>query len=245
MWVLITLVVIILVSSAYGKFSGSEAQRLNAANWGFPYWLMYPIALYELAISLLFLVGKRNYGSVGLGLMMIVAAGVHLLNNEALYMIGNAVIILFAAGIYFIDRKLKQNGVEDPTSELAPKLEMRGVTPVIPVDDIEKAIDFYTDKLGFENTYDSSEYQQGPLDYVVLRRGEACLHFQLFDSLNGITMPMLKFPVKNIEVLFQELSEKKVTKEGKSVEKTLWNTKEFAFYDPFMTGITFYESVRQ
>ncbi|GAB5400211.1 MAG: hypothetical protein Aureis2KO_17960 [Aureisphaera sp.] len=117
--------------------------------------------------------------------------------------------------------------------------------PVIPVDNMNKAIRFYCDKLGFENTYDSNEYEEGPINYLVLCRKNVCLHFQLFDSIEDITMPFLKFPVRNIEALYAEFREKEAIDESRKIQNTAWNTKEFAMYDPFMTGLTFYESLKK
>jgi len=60
----------------------------------------------------------------------------------------------------------------------------------------------------------------------------------------GIYRPILRFLIKNTETLFQEYKTKGVFHEQTVLRETPWNTKEFAFYDLDMNGLTFYEDVK-
>jgi len=58
-----------------------------------------------------------------------------------------------------------------------------------------------------------------------------------------IERPMLRIVTQNIEALHREYSEKDVFHAHTPLPETAWGTKEFAFYDPFKNGLTFYRDV--
>ena len=54
---------------------------------------------------------------------------------------------------------------------------------------------------------------------------------------------MLRIVTQNIESLFQEYGDKNIFNPHTLLRETAWGTKEFAFYDPFKNGLTFYRDV--
>lgn len=121
----------------------------------------------------------------------------------------------------------------------SPKLVQ--VNPVLPVSNMEASIQFYEQKLGFKNVYDSSQYDTGGLNYAVMCRQSICLHLQLFDQLNE--QPQIRIQVQQIEALFEEFIANGVFGHQPQLRQTPWGTKEFAFFDPNRISLTFYEDL--
>ena len=117
------------------------------------------------------------------------------------------------------------------------------VNPVIPASDMVLTIDFYENKMGFKNVFDSTHYEDGPVNYAVLCRDSTCLHIQLFESLEGLTAPNIRIQVENITPLYEEYKTRGLLSDENELKTTLWGTKEFAFYDPNNTALTFYEDI--
>jgi catechol 2,3-dioxygenase-like lactoylglutathione lyase family enzyme len=44
------------------------------------------------------------------------------------------------------------------------------VDPVLASSNVRRDIEWYENKLGFKDVYDSSNYQEGPIDYAVVGR---------------------------------------------------------------------------
>ena len=53
----------------------------------------------------------------------------------------------------------------------------------------------------------------------------------------------LRFVIQDIEALYDEYKTKDVFHEQTSLKETVWGTREFAFFDPDMNGLTFYVDV--
>lgn len=117
------------------------------------------------------------------------------------------------------------------------------VNPVIPASDMVQTIDFYENKMGFTNVFDSSHYEDGPINYAILCRQSICLHFQLFESLKGLTAPNIRIQVEEIEPLFEEYKTRGILDDKNELTITPWGTKEFAFFDPNKSALTFYEDL--
>jgi len=116
------------------------------------------------------------------------------------------------------------------------------ISPVLASSDVPRDIKWYEDKLGFKNVYDSSAYQKGKIDYVVLGRGNLFFHMQ-FQFPNDMTSTDLKFQVQNIEPLFEEIIAQGLVPPGKITRKTAWNTSEISLFDLSGNRITFFEDV--
>ena len=106
--------------------------------------------------------------------------------------------------------------------------EFLSIIPVLPSADLERDIDWYKEKLGFEIYFSDKMY-------AVLYRENICLHLQWhadtpdYPLLGG---SVIRIYVKNIAPLFDELVERgAVTQESLKIN-TPWKTNEFGFYDP-------------
>ena len=123
-----------------------------------------------------------------------------------------------------------------------PPPEFEQVQPVLPTRDVAAAIGFYVGRLGFELAFaDSTEAP----DYAGLRRGPVEIHLQSHDPAEWerVERPMLRFVVPDVEALFDEYAGQGVFHERTALRDTAWGTREFAFYDLDMNGLTFYRDL--
>ena len=58
-----------------------------------------------------------------------------------------------------------------------------------------------------------------------------------------VERPMLRIVTQNIEDLFKEFKGQGVFHKNTSLSETTWGTREFAFYDPYKNGLTFYRDL--
>lgn len=116
------------------------------------------------------------------------------------------------------------------------------VQPVLPTRDVEAAIGYYVGRLGFELAFaDSTESPA----YAGLRRNSVEIHLQWHDAgeWDRVERPMLRFVVADVEGLFREYAGQGVFHEQTALRDTAWGTREFAFYDLDMNGLTFYRDL--
>ena len=115
--------------------------------------------------------------------------------------------------------------------------------PVLPVHDVKKAIDFYVKKLNFTVAFaDRVDH----MTYAGITRDGVEIHLQLHNITEWeltVERPMLRFLVNDIEALFEEYKTQNVFHKNTDLRKTPWGTEEFAFYDPFKNGLTFYRDL--
>ncbi|WP_281540554.1 glyoxalase superfamily protein [Maribacter aestuarii] len=114
------------------------------------------------------------------------------------------------------------------------------IHPVLPVKDVVEALDFYVNRLGFRIAFADDSKQP---KYAGIIRDAIEIHLQWHDAEEWeleIDRPMLRIVTQNIEALHEEYSEKDVFHAHTLLRETAWGTKEFAFYDPFENGLTFY-----
>ena len=120
--------------------------------------------------------------------------------------------------------------------------KFKEVQPVLPVRDVDKAIHFYVERLGFRLAFRD---RPGPdVNYVGLRCDDVELHLQWheeadFKGVEAGTL-MLRFVVDDPDALFGEYKDKGVFHERTRLGDTLWGTREFAFFDLDGNGLTFY-----
>ena len=126
-------------------------------------------------------------------------------------------------------------------------MEVRGylhqIHPVLPVWDVVEALDFYVNRLGFRIAF--ADDAKNP-KYVGVIKDAIEIHLQWHDAKEWeveIDRPMLRIVTQNIESLFREYGEKDIFNPHTLLRETAWGTKEFAFYDPFKNGLTFYTDV--
>jgi catechol 2,3-dioxygenase-like lactoylglutathione lyase family enzyme len=122
--------------------------------------------------------------------------------------------------------------------------KFKEVHPVLPARDIDKALRFYVERLGFRLAFRDLP---GPdAKYVGLRRDGVELHLQWheeadFKGVEAGTL-MLRFLVDDPDALFGEYKDKGVFHERTHLADTPWGTREFAFFDLDGNGLTFYRN---
>ncbi len=126
-------------------------------------------------------------------------------------------------------------------------MEIKGylhqIHPVLPVKDVVEALDFYVNRLGFKIGF--ADDSKNPTYAGILRDGIE-IHLQMQDGAQWeieVDRPMLRIVTQNIEALYDEYSEKDVFHPHTLLRETAWGTREFAFYDPFNNGLTFYRDL--
>lgn len=118
------------------------------------------------------------------------------------------------------------------------------IHPVLPVKNVVQALDFYVNRLGFKIGF--ADDPKNPKYAGVLRDGIE-IHLQWHGEAEwevAVDRPMLRIVTQNIQELFNEYAEKDVFHGHTLLQETAWGTKEFAFYDPFKNGLTFYRAAQ-
>ena len=113
------------------------------------------------------------------------------------------------------------------------------IHPILGTRDIQRAIEFYTQKLGFQLAFRD---ETDPPNYVGFRRDAVELHMQFqFEYEMGTTR--LRFLVENPDTLIDEYGQRGVECTSDGVHGTLWGTREFALYDLDRNALTFYRDL--
>jgi catechol 2,3-dioxygenase-like lactoylglutathione lyase family enzyme len=113
------------------------------------------------------------------------------------------------------------------------------VQPILGTRDVERAIEFYVEKLGFQIAFRDGSV---PTNYAGMRRGEVEIHVQ-FQFEHEMQTTRLRFFVENADALYAEYVQKKLAIEG-GMRDTPWGTREFALYDPDGNALTFYQPLK-
>jgi catechol 2,3-dioxygenase-like lactoylglutathione lyase family enzyme len=120
--------------------------------------------------------------------------------------------------------------------------KFKEVNPCLPARDVEKALRFYVDRLGFRHSFGKASN-----NYVGVRRDGVELHlwWQREEDFQAgkAGQAMLRFVVDDPDALFAEYEAQGVLREGTCVEDKPWGTREFAFFDPDGNGLTFYRDL--
>ena len=114
------------------------------------------------------------------------------------------------------------------------------IHPVLAVKDVVEALDFYVNRLGFKIGF--ADDAKNPKYAGVLRDGIE-IHLQWHDAAEWegmVDRPTLRIVTQNIQELYNEYAFKDVFHAHSLLRETAWGTREFAFYDPFHNGLTFY-----
>lgn len=123
------------------------------------------------------------------------------------------------------------------------KAHLHQIHPVLPVQNVLAALFFYVNKLGFDIAF--ADDPKLPT-YAGVRRDDIEIHLQWHDPKEwetDVNRPMLRVVTQNIESLFTEYKSKDVFHESTTIKETPWQTKEFAFYDLYKNGLTFYQEL--
>ena len=111
--------------------------------------------------------------------------------------------------------------------------------PILGTRDIQRAIEFYTQQLGFQLAFRD---KTDPPNYVGFRRDAVELHMQ-FQFEHEIGTIRLRFLVEDPDALFNEYRQRTVECSPNSVHDTLWGTREFALYELNRNALTFYRDL--
>ena len=119
---------------------------------------------------------------------------------------------------------------------------LQEIHPVLPVKDVVKALHFYVEKLGFKIAFADDDVK--PF-YASVKRDNIEIHLQWHDAKEweSVERPMLRFVTQNITSLYDEYKTKDVFHKNTSLKETDWGTREFAFYDLYKNGLTFYQGL--
>jgi catechol 2,3-dioxygenase-like lactoylglutathione lyase family enzyme len=112
--------------------------------------------------------------------------------------------------------------------------------PIIGTRDIQRAIGFYTLRLGFKLAF--SDNADSP-NYVGFRRDAVELHMQ-FQFEHEMGTIRLRFLVEDPDALFDEYRQRGVECPPNSLRDTPWMTREFALYDLDRNALTFYRQLK-
>jgi uncharacterized glyoxalase superfamily protein PhnB len=111
-----------------------------------------------------------------------------------------------------------------------PTNTFSNVIPILDVHDVDRALRFYVEQLGFEVDF---RYEEDPNNYAGVRRDGVCLHMQWQheDHFKAGTAGRLRVRiiVDNPDALFEEYRDKGVVDERAQVRSTAWGTREFGF----------------
>ena len=111
--------------------------------------------------------------------------------------------------------------------------------PILGTRDIQRAIGFYTQQLGFDLAFAD---KVDPPNYVGFRRDAVVLHMQ-FQFAHEMGTIRLRFLVENPDALFNEYQQRGVECTPNGVRDTPWGTREFALYDLDGNALTFYRDL--
>ena len=123
------------------------------------------------------------------------------------------------------------------------KPHLHQIHPVLPVQNVLAALFFYVNKLGFEIGF--ADDPKNPT-YAGVKRDHIEIHLQLHNAKEweaSFNTSMLRIVTQNVDALFDEYKTKDVFHESTEVKNTTWQTREFAFYDLYKNGLTFYQNI--
>lgn len=134
-------------------------------------------------------------------------------------------------------------------------MQMIKTIPALPVINIDEAVKFYEDKLGFSGGYKDEGFAILNRDGVEIHLWAACDRHWKFRSLFLFLKPILsgaesflagtascRIEVENVNDLYNEYKNREVLYSPDTmVEKTSWGTREFPALDLHRNLLTFYE----
>ncbi len=112
-----------------------------------------------------------------------------------------------------------------------------GITPLIPANDVEAAIAFYTTKLGFTEMWRNGE----PVTEAgVLRDAASVIFFECKDRAIA-DMTSFRIRVDGIEAFYEKCKSENIVHPGGALGVKPWGSQEFAIIDPSGVCITFWQ----
>lgn len=116
------------------------------------------------------------------------------------------------------------------------------VNPVLPAKNVAEAIDFYTNKLGFNLVFADAE--ENP-NYAGVKRDGVELHLQRHDEMDFDTVGKLalRFVIEDVDALFEEYKDFDLAEINEKPIETAWGTYEFSFFDLNNNALFFYRDL--
>jgi catechol 2,3-dioxygenase-like lactoylglutathione lyase family enzyme len=111
--------------------------------------------------------------------------------------------------------------------------------PILGTRNVQRAIKFYTEQLGFRLAFADSADQP---NYVGFRRDDVELHMQ-FQFEHEMGTIRLRFLVRDPDALYREYRQRGVECTPNGVTDKPWGTREFALYDLDRNALTFYRNL--
>jgi uncharacterized glyoxalase superfamily protein PhnB len=102
------------------------------------------------------------------------------------------------------------------------------VSPLIPARDVEEAIRFYRDSLGFDLDYRDAE----PAQFAIVGQGGAHLHLFASQDKHLADWTSLRIEVDGIEALYARCRAAGCVHPNGVLESKSWGTREFSIVDP-------------
>lgn len=122
--------------------------------------------------------------------------------------------------------------------------QFKDVIPILDVRDVNKALAYYVEKLGFQIEF---RYKEDPDNYAGVYREGVYLHMQWQheDEFKKGTAGRLRFRilVTDPDKLFQEYKDKGIIDEKTKLRDTEWGTREFGIRDLNGNGLIFYRDL--
>lgn len=112
--------------------------------------------------------------------------------------------------------------------------------PILGTRDIKRAIEFYTQRLGFQLAFGD---KTDPPNYVGFRRDAVEIHMQ-FQFEHEMSTTRLRFFVDDPDALFHEYQQRGIECSANGVRATPWGTREFALYDLDRNSLTVYRHLK-
>ncbi|MEP5610922.1 MAG: VOC family protein [Cyclobacteriaceae bacterium] len=113
-----------------------------------------------------------------------------------------------------------------------------GIVPVLPTNDIERDVEWYSKQTGFN-------LSSGDNMYAVLQRDNLEIHLQWHAGTEDDPLldgSVVKIFVADVTPIFEEFLERGTVPKDK-LRKTSWGTYEFGFYDPSGNAIFFVQDL--
>lgn len=116
------------------------------------------------------------------------------------------------------------------------ELELKAAIPVLPVEDVAKAVDFYTKRLGFEKLFEF-----GP--YAGVARGSATIHLDAAETGAFPGPTCRRVDVVGVEELSGEMEAQGVVHPDEPLATTPFGMRQFSVLDCCGNRITFAQAV--
>lgn len=121
-------------------------------------------------------------------------------------------------------------------------LNLKEIHPVLPVRNVNTALLFYTQSMGFECDFTDTAIDPR---YAGVKREGVVIHLQWHDAsewVGGIDRPQIRILCRDPDALFEEWKHL-VDRKGAVLRDTPWGTREFGIYDPDDNGLIFYRNI--